>query len=125
MGLIDSAKAIGELVKKVHEADLKIEMQGQVIALQGEIMEIQQELSISRNENETLHGRLKVIEKHEVLKARLQRRHNHYVDPNDNPTRPYCIGCFDNHGKTVTLTKMPSGRGDCPVCKSSFLGVFD
>ncbi len=100
MDIVDNAKTIYALVKKLGDLDLLEKMAD----LRDEIFEL-------REENRNLKEKLSEREKYDMV-----FKDNTYWDNNKNDG-PYCSKCWDDNKKAIRLQTRDSDNY-CPSCKA-------
>ncbi len=103
MDIVDNAKTIYALVKKLGDLDLLEKMAD----LRDEIFEL-------REENRNLKEKLAEKNNYE-----MHFKHNMYWNP-DEKDGPYCSKCWDDNKKAIRLQKQ-NGEYYCPVCRKTVL----
>jgi hypothetical protein len=110
MGVIENAKEIADLVKKIGD----IELYRKIVALEGEVLDLTREKRALEHKVEELGRAL-------VLTKTLTFREPFYFADGDNT--PYCAPCWELKREAVHVTKSWTEGGetrwDCPVCKNT------
>jgi hypothetical protein len=128
MGIIDHAKELANLVKKVGDLELYrriVELQGEIVDVQGRVVELVQQ---NREKDEAIEKLKRAME----LKGKMICEHSAYYEVDEQGNKvagPFCTNCFDNEYATRRLVKgfRPKdqmGHGSnwvqCPKCKVPF-----
>jgi len=112
MGIIDNAKEVAELIKKVGD----IELYRKIVELEGEIIE-------QIRENRKLEERVAELEGQLNLKIKMVFGEPFYYQEGDKT--PYCPRCWEAIKRAVHLfrqfTNEETTRWDCPDCKQMYL----
>ncbi len=110
MGVIENAKEIADLVKKMGD----IELYRKIVALEGEVLDLTREKRDLEQKVEEL-GRALVFTKTSKF------REPFYFADGDNT--PHCAPCWEQKHQPVHLVKRWSEHGqtryDCPICKNT------
>ena len=111
MGVIENAKEIGDLVKKMGNIDLY----RKIVALEEEVIDLTRE---KRQLEEKVAGLDKALQFSKNLKF---KEPFYWVEGDETP---YCAPCWELKHNSVHLKKLGvfSGktRWDCPVCTNAF-----
>jgi hypothetical protein len=111
MSIINTAKEIVDLVRKIENVDLL----HKVVDLQGEIVELASQKLELEEENKELNKSL-------CLKAKMVWRKPFYYCDGDND--PYCPHCWESDKAAIHLKEIfrntHSDRWDCPKCKEMY-----
>jgi thymidine phosphorylase len=112
MGIIENAKEVADLVKRIGDIDLY----RKIIELEGEIIELTRQ---NRNQQEEIEELKKLVNKKQDMKF---VKPFYYIDGDH---QPFCPKCWEVNALSVHLTGpvyVTSGpRYDCPNCKSFFI----
>ena len=110
MSIIDNAKEIADLIKKMGD----IELYRKIVSLEGEVIDLTRE---KRELEEKCSGLQRAIN----LKRLLTFKEPFYFEGNDNT--PYCAPCWELKHDAVHVVKVWAEGGetrwDCPVCKNA------
>jgi hypothetical protein len=111
MGVIENAKDIADLIKKVGD----VELYRKINALEGEIIDLTREKRQAEQRVELLEEKLK-------YKTELTFKEPFWFAPNDRT--PYCAACWELKTGTVHLVLRWTSNGqsswECPVCKCRY-----
>ncbi len=109
MGIIDNAKDIAELIKKIGN----MELYEKIISLRDEIFQL-------KEENLNLRENLKSLKESQEIKSNMKYEPPYYWLEKDNKKDgPYCQKCYDDNGKLMRLQNHGNGCWYCLTCKSS------
>lgn len=112
MGIVDSAKELADLIKKVGD----VELYRKIVELEGEIIELTRQTRTQEEEIERLKGLV-------ATKEKMVFRKPFYFLEND--PQPYCPKCWEVDKIAVHLdgpSEVVAGpRYDCPNCKTYFI----
>lgn len=125
MSVLDAVKGMGELVKQVHDAELKAGLQQQVIDIQNECLALQEKLSTLRTENDALRAESSSLRARADIRGKIKHKDGHYIINDDMGERPICPACFEIGSNILPLTQCGHGAGRCPSCKAVYQKVFD
>lgn len=126
MAIMETLRTLGETVKTVHDAELKISLQTLIIELQNQVLSLQEQV----REKQTLidefeRGQQAASSKGELLDSLVFDRNSYWRKdkPGDGP---FCPNCAQSKGETHRLTSLGplSEYGICPVCDKQFNNVF-
>lgn len=122
MGLSEKLKSIGELVVKIHDGELKSDLQQRILDLQGDCFTLQEKNAALLEENGKFKSNLQNIEHREQILADVTLARNVYWK-DDNP---YCVACAQRDGQLIPLGRRGthSNTAICPACKADYLNVF-
>ncbi len=121
MGAVDAIKGVGELVKQVHDAELKTEMLKRVIDAQTECAALLEKNAELREELSQTKARLDAATKQTVTREKLTFADDVYYLNDELGYRPICPACFEAKGLTVPLKRRSPGTApNCPLCRSFF-----
>ena len=114
LGIIDNAKELADLIKKVGD----VELYRKIVELEGEIIELTRQTRAQQEEIERLKSLLATKEK------MVFRKPFYFLDGDPHP---YCPKCWEVDKITVHLdgpAEVIAGpRYDCPNCKTHFIDV--
>lgn len=112
MGIIDDARNVADLVKKLGNIDLY----EKIIDLRGQILEITEEKL-------ALQDKVKQLEACLNLRKNMSFKEPFYYQEGDRT--PYCPRCFEKDQHTIHVVMAFSNsertRWDCPECKQMLL----
>jgi len=122
MGLGEKIKGIGDLIVKVHDADLKADLQQRILDLQSDCFTLQEKNAGLLEENAKLRGQLQKVEDREKMLAQLKLERNAYWKDDT----PYCISCVHKQHQLIPLARRrgQSTEAYCPTCKTPFSNVY-
>lgn len=110
MGVIENAKEIADLVKKIGDIDLY----RKIVALEGEVLDLTRE---KRELEHKVEGLERVFA---FTKTVAFQEPFYWVDADKTP---YCAPCWELKHEAVHVVKIWSQDGktrwDCPVCKNT------
>lgn len=108
MDILENAKGIYELVKKLGQQDLL----EKVADLRDQILSL-------REENQRLKEKVAQKEAFNMV-----YEYNCYFNIKEDGTKegPYCSACWDNNSKTVRMIVGHNDFYSCPVCKHGVYG---
>jgi len=116
MGVIDNAKEIADLVKKVGDIDLY----RKIVALESEILDL-------TREKRQLEEKVSNLEQSLAFKEKLVFKEPLYWLEGDGT--PYCPGCWVEKRQAVHLmyryNYKVDEQWDCPICKFEYLVYSD
>ena len=109
MGVIENAKEIADLVKKIGDIDLY----RKIVALEGEVLDL-------TREKRGLENKVEELERALVFRKTLTFHEPFYVVEGD--ATPYCAPCWEQKHEAVHVVKQWAEKGrtrwDCPICKN-------
>jgi hypothetical protein len=109
MSIIDNAKEVADLVKKIGD----IELYRKIVALEGEVIDL-------TREKRALENRVGELERAIVFTKKLTFKEPFYFAEGD--ATPYCPACWEIKREAVHVIRLWSEGGetkwDCPVCKN-------
>jgi hypothetical protein len=110
MGVIENAKEIGDLVKKIGDIDLY----RKIVALEGEVLDL-------TRANRELGNKVGELEQALGFAKTLTFNEPFYLVEGDKT--PYCAPCWELKHDAVHVVKIWASDGktrwDCPVCKNA------
>lgn len=117
MSIIDSFKTASSIVVKVHDADIKAEIQAALLNAQGEALELQARVATLQEENVELHKDIEA-RKHaaDLADKVFLARHAIWMKDNSNDAA-FCPTCWQTTRKLVSLMKT-NRSGFCHACKA-------
>ena len=111
MGIIDNAKEVADLIKKIGD----IELYRKIVELEGEIVEL-------TRQKRSLEEKTETLEKLLALKQEMVFKKPFYYQ--DKDPHPYCPKCWEADKKAIHLDGPSrierSQRYDCQNCKNHF-----
>lgn len=107
MSIIDDARQLAELVKKVGD----IELYQKVVALQGEVVELSSRNFEIEKENQDLKKRLQ-------LKGAMHFRAPYFYQEGDDV--PFCPNCWESKTVAIHLLTLGHSVRACPTCKTDY-----
>jgi hypothetical protein len=112
MGVIENAKEIADLVKKIGDIDLY----RKIVALEGEVLDLTREKREAEAKVEELERTLA------FAKALQFKEPFYWLDKDETP---YCASCWELKHDAVHVVKIWASGGktrwDCPVCKNGIV----
>ena len=101
-------RSVVSLAKGIDKAELRTELQEQILDLQGRLLEVQSELGTMKEGNERLRAQLS------LRSMEYRAKDGMYWDGQDGPFCPHCV---DGKGIRARVAKNPSnGFYVCQVC---------
>ncbi len=123
MGLIEDAKSLGQLAKRVSELELRNEFNSKIAEVTAGLLEMQQRVIELQEENAQLREQARQSAQIDGLTC--DRGVYWPPEPNHTNGPAYCTACLGDRGKTIVLQKLDEGYARCPSCKFTFREVFD
>ena len=109
MGIMDNAKDIAELIKKMGNMDLY-----------EKIMGLREEIFALKEENLTFRENVKTLEEAQDIKNKMKYEAPYYwLEEAGKKEGPYCQKCYDSEGKQLRLQDHKNGHWYCLSCRSS------
>jgi hypothetical protein len=109
MGVIENAKEIADIVKKIGDIDLY----RKIVALEGEVLDL-------TRANRELEGKVRELEQTLDFGQALTFHEPFYFVEGDKT--PYCAPCWELKHEGVHVAKVWASNGetrwDCPICKN-------
>lgn len=127
MSLLESITALGNTVKTVHDAQIKIELQSLIIEVQNEVLALQDQLREKQAHIDKLEQEKRDATRVEEFRTEFDFRRNSYWRKSDPADGPYCVNCLESSGKLSRVLRLAesSEQGHCAVCDKRFNKVFD
>jgi len=115
---MEITKKLRDLNERVKDADMKMllaELQGEIADAKLEVVSLKEQLAALSTKNAELVARLEVRSSEKPVSMNGGYRFGE--------EGPYCVGCFESHGKKVLLPPATGihahfGQWYCPVCKN-------
>lgn len=120
MGIIDNAKEVADLIKKIGDQDLYrriVDLQGEVVELSGKVVTLSQQLLTSQQKIAEFDALLNI-------RGKMQRLGSFYflVDDPDG----HCPKCREVDHRMVHLVSMRHDKmgiqWTCPQCRTAYRG---
>jgi ERCC4-related helicase len=127
---IDVVKKLTELAFKTQNIELQegiLNLREKLAEAKEALLNAKEEITTCKEENVENKQKIKVLEKElEIARNpefKIAFKNGAYYKENENI--PYCIGCFDNNKKLMSLNKLPPlfkdiGTHQCPACKTPY-----
>ncbi len=125
MGAIDALKGVGELVKQVHDAELKTELLQRLIAAQNECAALLEKNGELRDELTQVKDQLTAATKKADVRKNLTFADDVYYLSDDLGKRAICPACLESKGATIPIKTQCGDRyPNCPLCRMYFEGIY-
>ena len=125
MSIKDSIGNVAKLLVKVHDADLKAQLQEALLSAQGEGLDLQERVAELQEENARLRGERDARDEVAKVSEQLFYARNAYWRKDETIDSAYCPTCWDTKRFLVHLTRERTTAGLCYSCKSRHHFVYN
>lgn len=125
MSLKDYFGNIKTLLVRVHDAELKAELQAALLDAQGEALDLQERVARLQEENLELSEQLRERDERSGIAERLYYARHAYWRKDEEACSAYCPTCWDSDHKLLHLMHVANHAGYCIVCKKAYHYVYD
>ena len=126
MGMLEAFKGMGELVKRVHDASLQVEMQQKILDVQNECLALQEKLSELQGENDTLNSQIAKLRNRGAIRKKIHVSHGCYRINDELGDRCICGACYEGKDVTIPLARVAISTRDgyCTACNVQYPNAF-
>lgn len=119
MSIRESIGNVTKLLVKVHDAELKAELQEALLNAQGEALDLQERLARFQEENAELREQLRSKSQADKLAEQLFYARDVYWRKDESIFSAYCPTCWDTKRLLVRL-EISDESSWCEPCKQNF-----
>lgn len=125
MSMRESISNVANLLVKVHDADLKAQLQEALLNAQGEALDLQVQVAQLQEEKAKLAEQLREKSRTTDLGEKLYYARNGYWRRDETIVSAFCPTCWDAKGLLMRLDDFGEGRGVCHHCQECYESVYN
>ncbi len=125
MSIKDSIGNVAKLLVKVHDADLKAQLQVALLSAQGEALDLQERVARLQEENAQLSDQLRKRDELSDIAEQLFYARHAYWRKDEKTCSAYCPTCWGSSHKLIPLMHVADDAGYCTACDKAYHYVYD